>query len=121
MGRVVVSKADVVETFVRSSGPGGQNVNKVETCVHLVHTPTGVTVKCQKYRTQFQNRQGAWSMLERVLEQKSQQEILRKRQAYEKERRKNRKKSAAAKARMLDGKRKHALKKQNRKGGRFEE
>ncbi len=61
MGSYTLRKEDVVESFVRSSGPGGQNVNKVSTCVELVHEPTGIRIKCQKYRTQAQNREEAWS------------------------------------------------------------
>jgi protein subunit release factor B len=48
--------ADLEETFVRSSGPGGQHVNKTSTCVRLVHKPTGITVKVQNSRSQGLNR-----------------------------------------------------------------
>ena len=47
---------DLKESFVRSGGNGGQNVNKVASCVVLVHTPTGIAVKCQKDRSQGMNR-----------------------------------------------------------------
>ena len=51
-----ISEEDIVETFVKSSGKGGQNVNKNSTCVNLRHMPTGITVKYQKERSQLLNR-----------------------------------------------------------------
>lgn len=58
------SPLDEVEVeFLRSSGPGGQNVNKVATAVHLVHTPTGVEVRMQETKSQQQNRERARRLL----------------------------------------------------------
>ncbi len=73
---LLYQKNDVVESFVRSSGPGGQNVNKVATCVVLLHQPTGIIVKCQKFRTQFLNRQHAWEMLRELLQQRQERQRL---------------------------------------------
>ncbi|MEX0998926.1 MAG: peptide chain release factor-like protein, partial [Thermodesulfobacteriota bacterium] len=56
MNELGVHEADIDEKFIRSGGPGGQNVNKVATCVQLKHLPTGITVKIQKDRTQGVNR-----------------------------------------------------------------
>ncbi len=108
-------KEDVVESFVRSSGPGGQNVNKVNSCVALVHKPTGIIVKCQEFRTQFLNRQQAWEMLRQALQERQDQERLFHQSRREKKRRQNRKRSLSAKERMLEDKKKNTLKKQNRK------
>jgi len=110
-----LSKEDVVESFVRSSGPGGQNVNKVNSCVALYHKPTGIIVKCQKFRTQFFNRQQAWKMLRQALQERQDQERLFRQAQREKKRRQNRKRSLSAKERMLENKKKHAFKKQSRK------
>lgn len=51
-----VREQDLEETFVRSSGKGGQHVNKTSTCVHLRHIPTGIEVKCMVDRSQSVNR-----------------------------------------------------------------
>ncbi|HWR58917.1 MAG TPA: peptide chain release factor-like protein, partial [Thermodesulfovibrionales bacterium] len=51
-----IREEDIQESFIRSGGRGGQNVNKVATCVHLKHVPTGVEVKCQEERSQGLNR-----------------------------------------------------------------
>jgi len=56
MNELGVQESDIDEKFIRSGGPGGQNVNKVATCVQLKHLPTGIIVKIQKDRTQGVNR-----------------------------------------------------------------
>ena len=56
MAALGVQESDLEETFVRSGGHGGQNVNKTSTCVMLVHRPSGLQVKCQATRQQGLNR-----------------------------------------------------------------
>ena len=51
-----INEEDLEETFIRSSGPGGQHVNKTSTCVRLLHRPTGFSVKVQQSRSQGLNR-----------------------------------------------------------------
>src|SRR3954469_1595947 len=70
MAALGVQESDVEESFVRSGGHGGQNVNKVATCVMLVHRPTGLQVKCQETRHQGLNRFIAREQLLDKLEQK---------------------------------------------------
>jgi len=56
MRRFGVREEDLIEKFIRSSGPGGQKANKTATCVYLKHVPTGFEVKMQKARSQALNR-----------------------------------------------------------------
>jgi protein subunit release factor B len=96
--------ADLDETFVRSGGHGGQNVNKVSTCVVLVHRPSGIAVRCQEERTQGMNRYRARKRLADKMEEMKLGAASRQRQAIEKIRRQKRKRSKRAKEKMLDNK-----------------
>lgn len=119
MGRGIISKTidkkDVIETFVRSSGPGGQNVNKTSTCVQLLHCPTGIRVKCQESRSQDINRQRAWELLkEKIYQQdlKKQQDMQHE---IQRKKRQHRKRSKLSKEKMLADKKYRALIKITRK------
>lgn len=82
-----ISEGDLEETFLRSRGPGGQNVNKVSTCVRIKHVPTGITVKVDKDRSQGVNR----FLARRELVSRYEETILGKKPAKEIEREKIRK------------------------------
>ena len=110
-----VREADIVETFVRSGGHGGQNVNKTSTCVMLVHRPTGLQVKCQETRQQGLNRFFARRLLLDKIEARQKGFVASQRAEVEKIRRQKRRRSRRAKAKMLDNKSHHATKKANRR------
>jgi protein subunit release factor B len=115
MAALGVRETDIEESFVRSGGHGGQNVNKVSTCVMLVHRPSGVSVKCQETRQQGLNRFIARRMLLDKIEQKQKGFVAAQRDEIEKIRRQKRKRSRRAKARMLADKSHHAGKKAARR------
>jgi len=115
MLRLNVREEDLVETFVRSGGHGGQNVNKTSTCVVLVHRPTGVQVKCQTARTQGANRVLARSRLLDKIEAARNERRARDRALREQARRRSRPRSRAAKERILAGKARRSAKKADRR------
>jgi protein subunit release factor B len=107
MERLGIREQDVVEKFVRSQGKGGQNVNKVETCVYLKHIPTGIEVKCQQERSQALNRFLARRILADKVEARITGQKSEEQQRIEKIRRQKRKRSKRAKLKMLEAKRHH--------------
>ena len=110
-----VREEDLQETFVRSGGHGGQNVNKTSTCVMLVHRPPGLSVKCQSSRHQGQNRILARHLLLDKIEAAKLARAAAERARIEKARRQKRGRSQRSKQRMLADKARHAEKKRFRR------
>ena len=114
MAALGVRESEVEETFVRSGGHGGQNVNKSATCVMLLHRPTGLQVKSQTTRQQGLNRELAWRLLLDKIEQARASKVAAEQASKEKLRRQKRKRSRQAKERMLADKSRRADKKASR-------
>ena len=114
MERLGIRDNDIVEQFIRSKGPGGQNVNKTSTCVYLKHIPSGIEVKCQKERSQALNRYIARELLVNKIETLILGKLSKERQRIEKIRRQKRRRSRRAKQKMLAQKKLHSFKKQLR-------
>jgi protein subunit release factor B len=109
-----VREQDIEEQFVRSSGPGGQKVNKTSTCVVLHHRPTGIRVKCQRERSQARNRFLARRILLDKIEAKLRGNESAEQQEIAKLRRQKRKRSRRARLKVLADKRHQAEKKSSR-------
>ena len=115
MSELSLRESDFSETFIRSGGSGGQNVNKVSTCVVLRHIPTGLEVRCQRERSQGLNRFLAKRLLVEKIESLRKGAESTKQKEFEKIRRQKRKRSKRAKDKMLDSKRHRAEKKSLRR------
>ena len=115
-----VREQDFEEQFVRSSGAGGQKVNKTSSCVVLHHRPTGIQVKCQQERSQALNRFLARRILLDKIEAKIRGAESAEQQAIARIRRQKRRRSRRAKQKLLADKRHQAEKKSSRAGVRPE-
>lgn len=103
---------ELEESFARSSGPGGQNVNKVSTAVTLRHRPTGMSVTVQDFRSQMRNRQIARERLFEAVTKRYHEARQEKRAQAAQERRRNSPRPPRLKRKILEGKKKRsALKK----------
>jgi len=116
MRKLEISEAELEESFARSSGPGGQNVNKVSTAVTLRHLSTGITVTVQDSRSQAANRKLARERLLDAIESVREEDRMAEIAKREKERRRKSPRPAALKKKILESKRRRAeLKKQRTK------
>jgi peptide chain release factor len=116
-----IREQDLSEHFVASGGKGGQNVNKVATCVVLFHAPSGTQIKCQKARTQGLNRYLARQLLADKIETAARGLQSAREQEAERIRRQKRRRSRRAKNRMLDDKHAVAKKKAQRSSPRADD
>jgi protein subunit release factor B len=109
-----IRDVDLVETFARSGGPGGQNVNKVSTAVTLRHRPSGIRVTVQDSRSQAQNRKLARERLLTAIEQEAKKKRAGEITQREKARRRRSPRPRALKRRILESKRKRSELKRQR-------
>ncbi|OVE76065.1 hypothetical protein BVX98_06585 [bacterium F11] len=106
--RLNIHPSDLQEKFVRARGSGGQNVNKVSTCVILTHIPSGFSVRCEEERSQSRNRYLARKRLADQWEAMMRAKVNKIRYDTEKHKRQHRKRSKKAKERILESKHRRA-------------
>lgn len=115
MAALGIFEADLLEKFVRASGPGGQKVNKTSSAVYLKHVPSGVEVKAQESRSQAMNRFYARRILVERLERQKLGQASAEDQRIAKIRRQKRKRSRRSKERLLADKHHQSAKKDARR------
>ncbi len=114
MERLQIFEGDIVERFIKGSGPGGQKINKTSSCVYLHHRPSGKEVKCQASRSQALNRFLARRELCDLIENELLGKVSAAEQAREKIRRQKRRKSRKQRQKMVQDKFARAKIKRNR-------
>jgi protein subunit release factor B len=107
--------ARVEESFIHSGGHGGQNVNKVATCVQLRYAPRNILLKMQEHRTQASNRLAAWKLLAEQLQRLRDRHAAERQAARELKRRQNSKRPRGVKKQFVELKRRNAQTRSNRK------
>lgn len=105
----------VEESFIHSGGKGGQNVNKVATCVQLRYAPRHILLKVQEHRTQGENRLAAWKLLAEQLQRQSDRQAAERRAARELKRRQNAPRPRGIKKQFVELKRRRAKTRQTRR------
>jgi len=106
--------ARVEETFIHSGGHGGQNVNKVATCVQLRYAPRNILLKMQEHRTQASNRLAAWKLLAEQLQRLRDRHAAERKAARELKRRQNAPRPRGIKKQFVELKRRRAKTKSGR-------
>lgn len=114
LAKLGVRDDDLVEQFIRGTGPGGQKINKTSSTVLLRHLPSGIEVRCQRGRSQAANREFAREELCDRLEALVQQKRLSEQNAREKIRRQKRPRPRAVKEKLLEHKHRRSSTKKNR-------
>jgi protein subunit release factor B len=104
----------VEEAFTHSGGAGGQNVNKVATCVQLRYAPAEILIKMQEHRTQASNRLAAWKLLADQLQRARERLAAERRAARELKRRQNAQRPRGVKRQFVEHKRHQAQRRANR-------
>ncbi len=111
-----IAPDEIEESFIRSGGKGGQNVNKVSSCVQLVWGRGGVVVRCETERSQAANRERAWAALAARVEDARRRAAEAVRSAREAQRRRTRRPPRKARERRLENKRRRSELKRDRGG-----